>query len=126
MEIPLPALLSVSFAVGIFSAYYARKTGRNPYVWFAVGFFFGALGIFAIFFAPKKKVKAPPGPVISFNLRGPNDKLWYYLDKGKQQEGPMSRDALIAAWKSGKIGPATYLWHEELADWKPLSELSEK
>lgn len=127
MQIPLPVILTISFLVGSFSAYYAYRTGKNPVLWFAIGFIFGLWGIFAFFFAPSMKKKpVSTEPVVSFNLRGPNDKLWYYLDRGNQQLGPMSRNALIEAWKMGEIGPSTYLWHEELADWKQLSELSEK
>jgi hypothetical protein len=34
----------------------------------------------------------------------------------------MSRDALSAAWKEGKIDLTTYVWHEELTEWKPLRD----
>ena len=59
-----------------------------------------------------------PHPVII----GPFDKLWYYLDPAHEKIGPMSFQALNQEWKQGKITPTTYVWHEELPDWKPLQE----
>lgn len=119
-----PLTLVFSFLIGILSAYLAQKRGKNPYFWFAIGMVFGIFGIFAIFFADAKKKPAAtavkPAPV--FTIHGPADKFWYYLDPANQQQGPMSRDALSIAWKEGKIDLATYVWHEELPDWKPLKE----
>ena len=39
-----------------------------------------------------------------------------------QQQGPMSHDALTAAWREGKLNLSTYVWNEELPEWKPLEE----
>lgn len=112
-----PLMFLIAFFMGCASAYLARRMERNPYLWFGIGFLFGICGIFAIFFVqPKKK---PSQPV--FTLHGPTDKLWYYLE-GNAQKGPMSRDAVFQAWKAGTITPQTYVWHEELTDWKLLKE----
>lgn len=119
-----PFMMIVSaFGMGIISALMAHRGGKNPYLWFALGFIFGILGVFAIFFAlsPKKAVKAPP-PAPVFKIHGPTDKFWYYLDPSHQQQGPMSRDALTTAWREGKVDLSTYVWHEELPDWRPLKE----
>lgn len=125
MHIPFSPLMLISaVAIGALSAYLAYKRERNPYLWFFVGFLFGIFGIFAIFFASAKKkpvpVAAPPEPV--FTIAGPTDKFWYYLDPAHQQQGPMSRDALTIAWKEGKVDLSTFVWHEEMAEWKPLKE----
>lgn len=83
----------------------------------------------AIFFAPqfiKKKVplgsvtKVPIEPLVT--ILGPKDKFWYYLDIGHQQQGPMSHDALISAWKKGVVNLNTFVWNEELTEWKPFQE----
>ncbi len=125
MQFLSPTSLLIAAAIGTLSAYIAHRRGRNPYAWFFVGFIFGVLGIMAIFFAPfgKKKgvavpVAAKPEPVI----QGPKDKFWYYLDGSNQQQGPMSHDALTAAWKEGKVNLSTLIWHEDLTDWKALKE----
>ena len=128
MPIPLsPFALLVAFCTGLLGAYLARKRGRNPYVWFFVGFFFGILGAMVIFFAPKAKKKPSPlsepskqDPLPS--IKGPTDKFWYYLDPTHQQMGPMSLDALTSAWREGKISLTTYIWHEELSEWKFLKD----
>lgn len=118
------AVVASSF-VGLLSAYLANRRGRNPFGWFAIGFFFGLFGILAIFFIPPSKKEeiaiAPiePKPY----LFGPIHKFWYYLDKTHQQIGPMSYDALSRAWKEGAIPPSTFVWNEDLEEWKPLQDL---
>ena len=125
MQIPFsPLMLVIAFIVGIISACLASKRGKNPYLWFALGILFGIFGIFAICFASSSSKRAtqsaPKQPV--FRIDGPVDKFWYYLDPSHSQQGPMSRDALTAAWESGKINPSTFIWHEDLPDWRPLKE----
>lgn len=117
-----PIMIFGAALIGTISAYLAFKRGKNPYLWFFIGFLFGIFGIFAIFFTSPKKAPAltPKQPV--FRIEGPSDKFWYYLDPSNTQQGPMSRDAVNAAWKEGKINLSTYVWHEELPDWKPLKE----
>lgn len=118
-----PAALIGASLIGGLSAYLAYRRGKSPYLWFFIGFFFGALGILFIFFSPKPKpVPAEePAPIIP-TIQGPKDKFWYYLDALHQQQGPMSHDALTAAWREGKLNLSTYVWNEELPEWKPLEE----
>ncbi len=124
MQIPFnPFMLVTAAIMGAISAFLAVKRGKNPYLWFALGFLFGIFGIFAIFFftSPKKTAQtASKQPV--FRIDGPKDKFWYYLDPAQNSQGPMSLDALTATWKAGKISPSTLVWHEDLPDWKPLKE----
>lgn len=126
MQFPLsPTALLIAAGIGALSAYIAHRRGRNPYIWFFVGFIFGILGIMAIFFAPSGKKKAAAAPIDAKpepTIQGPKDKFWYYLDLSNQQQGPMSHDALTLAWKDGTVNSATLVWHEDLTDWKPLKE----
>ncbi len=116
--------LFCSFLVGSLSAYLAHRQGKNPYKWFLIGFLFGTLGIIAIFLAPKsKRTKKLPVPKPEPRIVGPRDKFWYYLDADHQQMGPVSFVALNRDWKEGKLPSATFVWHEELPNWKPLHEL---
>lgn len=118
-----PTMLIMAAVIGTISAYLAFKREKNPYLWFAIGFLFGIFGIFAMFFASsskKKPLAAPKQP--SFSIEGPSDKFWYYLDPAHNQQGPMSKDAITLAWKAGKLNPSTFVWHEELPEWKPLKE----
>lgn len=124
MQMPSnPVLIIASVVIGAVSAYLGHKRGRNPYLWFAIGFFFGIFGIFTIIFATSRKQPEPEEkrePV--FTIQGPINKFWYYLDASHKQQGPMSHNALTAAWRSGEIDSSTYVWHEEMPEWKPLKE----
>lgn len=124
----LPIHLFIAAIVGFLSAHIAKRRGRNPSIWFGIGFLFGILGILAIFLMPlpkKKQVPSPPLPTSEPEpyIDGPSDRFWYYLDTAHQQQGPMSHNALTTAWKKGEIASSTLVWHEELANWKELQEL---
>jgi len=126
-----PLTIACAGAFGAAAAYFAQKRSKNPYMWFAIGFFFGLFGFCLLFFLPKarkKKAKTrlamtpqeKPLPAIV----GPSNKFWYYLDPQHLQQGPMSYEAITAALRQGKISPATYVWHEEMTDWKQVQELT--
>jgi len=117
-----PALFLASSAVGLISGYLAHKRGKNPLVWFVLGFLFGIFGLFAIFFSPKR-TQAPRPTTPKPYLEGPIGRFWYYLDAAHKQVGPMSYDLMTKAWKNGTVSPATLVWHEEMTDWRPLQEL---
>jgi len=109
--------------VGIISAYLAFRRGKNPYIWFLVGAFFGLLGMITLFFVPSAKKKPQKSiPILESFIDGPNNKFWYYLDPSHQRVGPISLAALTKAWKEKTITHATFIWHEELTDWKPLGQ----
>lgn len=48
---------------------------------------------------------------------------WFYAEGGKQL-GPISKEEFDSLVDSGKIGPATLVWHDGLKDWQPLRTLS--
>ena len=130
MQIPIitPLTIIAALLTGALGAYLAHRRGRNPYIWFCIGSFFGILGAFAIFFAPSRKKnlsKPVPQPSVQLTptIQGPSDKFWYYLNPEHQQIGPMSLDGLTNAWRQGKISLTTYVWNEELPGWKPLQDL---
>ncbi len=50
-------------------------------------------------------------------------KQWYYGENG-QRLGPISEADLGSLIAAGRIGPATLLWHEGMAQWKPLGQVS--
>jgi len=119
-----PSLILASSAVGLISGYLAHKRGKNPLLWFILGFLFGIFGLFAVFFAPQPKKKRTPRPTTPQPyLDGPIGRFWYYLDAAHTQMGPMSYDLITKAWKNGTVSPATLVWHEEMTDWRPLQEL---
>ena len=122
----LPILLCFWLIQGSIAAYYAKRKGRNPYLWFALGCVFGILGILAVFFlknppkeSPAVQPEAKPAP------KSLPHRLWYYLDQKTQQIGPISTNALEDAFREGKIEPSTYVWHEGMENWKLWKEVLE-
>jgi len=122
-----PWTFVAAFATGAIGAYLAYRRGRNPYLWFGLGFLFGIFGLFAVCFLPFRKkslqkavlaTSQAPEPTI----QGPSDKFWYYLNPEHQQIGPMSLDALTTAWRQEKISLNTFVWNEELPEWKLLQD----
>lgn len=134
MHIPItPLTVLAALTTGALGAYLARRRGRNPYIWFFIGAFFGILGAFVIFFMPSQKkslpetkLQLPAGELPMPTINGPADKFWYYLNPEHKQIGPMSLDGLTNAWRQGKISLTTYVWNEELPEWKPLQDLLTK
>ncbi|MDP1609003.1 MAG: DUF4339 domain-containing protein [Chlamydiales bacterium] len=127
---PIHLSIALSVCVGTLSAYLAFRQGRNPYLWFCIGTFFGLIGVFALFIAPPKRKPQPTPPstlpaIPEQVIIGPSDKFWYYLNEAHEQLGPMSFQALNRAWKQGTITIKTFVWHEQLSDWKPLEECIE-
>ena len=125
-----PATIVAAFLFGVLCSYLAYKRGRSPYRWFFIGFLLGILGLIALFAVPSRNRRAASAPVIAAIapalvpvISGPADKFWYYLDASHQQQGPMSHNALSSALREGKISLATYVWNEEMADWKILQDL---
>ncbi len=134
----LTVLLWISF--GSACAYYARAQKRNPYIWFFLGLTFGLLGLLFLVLLPtfkrwssqsllkKRRVveeqKLSATPTLE-SLIAPTflEKYWYYLDGERRQLGPMSFAALKKAWQEGKVVEDTYVWNEELSNWKVFKEL---
>lgn len=121
-------MLAISVVIGTLGAYLAIQRGKNPYLWFCVGLFFGILGLLVLFIPLKMKKKQLqkesqtsqkiPHPYIE----GPSGCFWYYLE-GEKQIGPMSLVALTQAWEKGEVPSSTYVWNEDLPEWKVLQEL---
>lgn len=83
------------------------------------------IGVAFLMFQKKNKKQTVPTrqkPVLILN--GPSDKLWFYLDPTHQQVGPVSYNAIANAFMQGTISQATYVWHENLTEWKKLEELT--
>ncbi len=45
---------------------------------------------------------------------------WHYVDGNRQRQGPVEEDALIALWRSGRIGIDTLVWCEGKDGWQPI------
>jgi hypothetical protein len=120
-----PWILFFSLLFGLSTAWFAHNRGRNPYLWFSLGFLFGLLGVLAFFFplTSQRKSREVVPEIPQPYIEGPRDAFWYYLDEERQQKGPMSFDAFSRIWRRGEMPPTTLVWHEQLEEWKPLQEL---
>ncbi len=111
--------------VGAFTARYAPKKGRDPFLWFFLGTLLGLLGLLILYLLPsklpKKQVSAstlpPPQPMIP-------QKFWYYLDEKNEQKGPISTSKLQEELKEGNLPNTTFVWNEEMEDWKKVTDLT--
>ncbi|HSX13517.1 MAG TPA: DUF4339 domain-containing protein [Chlamydiales bacterium] len=121
-ELINPTFFILSSIYGMISGYLAYRRQKNPYLWFLIGFCFGLIGI-AFFLIPQKKRNARIKQEPIMVLHGPTDKLWFYLDPTHQQVGPMSYNGILKAFSEKTISKETYVWHENLTEWKKLSEL---
>ena len=116
----------VSFLLGCQCRHLAMKKGRDQTVWFMAGVFFGIFALLIILFLPARVKVATTLPIEpSFEALSSlhAEKFWYFLDETKQQYGPMSFSALKAAWKEGTVRKKTFVWNEEMENWKPLEEV---
>lgn len=144
-----PFICSLTWLIlGTICAYIARNRNRNPYIWFFVGLFLGIFGLIILFIIPTKKqeelapilsssqLSNPPLPHFetTMNAQGSSSEspehamtknLWYYLDDENKQYGPMSFFAFKQAWENDQIKSSTFVWSEEMENWKPLEELQE-
>lgn len=122
-----PMTFISALAFGFITAYLAYKRKQNLYLWFFFGFFFGIFGLLGIFFSPaKKKEKTPTQDKtvkIIPTLPGPFNKFWYYLDPTHQQIGPISHSAITKALHQGEISETTFVWNEEMSEWKKIKEI---
>lgn len=118
-----PKTIFIWLFIGTLTALYAKRSGKNPYLWFFLGLLLGITGIFILFFRPKVlPKKAPIKSTIATASRG--EKLfWYYLDRENRQRGPFEFDILKRAWQRGTLSSDTYVWNETLDKWEFFKDL---
>jgi GYF domain 2 len=51
-------------------------------------------------------------------------RMWYYVDKERQQRGPVTIDQLKALLNAGEITKRTHLWQEGRGEWTRLEDLA--
>lgn len=51
-------------------------------------------------------------------------KNWYYADRRREQQGPVSSDGLLAALQRGEVDMSSLVWHEQLPGWVPLNQVA--
>lgn len=133
-------ILLVSIGIAGFVSYQAYLRGKNPWLWFAIGFFFGILSpIFLLFFTAHPQAPASRESAKEFPseegfqekqiLQPPHfndDKvLWYYLDNEHRQMGPVTLMTLKELIEKEVLHKKTYVWTQGMGNWKKIEELPE-
>lgn len=130
--------------LGWVTSYYAQQRGRDPLIWFLVGMFLGLIGLLLLFILPsvtndkekenssldeQDELKEGISQTIEiqpeFIQKQPEYAIsqWYYLDKERQQQGPVEFEELKKIWVDHQIDFLTYVWHEGMENWKKIEEL---
>ena len=121
--------ITISLFWGWITARFAQKKGLNQKNWYIAGMLFCALAFIMVLFQRKKNLKMPEpvdkSQLIPIHLSH-RECLWYYLNKTGQQFGPISFQALINDWENNKIEEESYVWNEDLDDWKRFNEVLQK
>ncbi len=122
--------IGLGFLLGAVCGFLAQKKGKNPYFWFFIGALFGLLGIFSLFFISSRERKQKAEEKISHPAIQPpppaphTQRLWYYLDQTHKQFGPVSFSDLEKELSQGKIHSSTYVWNEDLENWKQVKDFA--
>lgn len=157
----LPSMLPISFfliyiLLGFLAAYLAVKKNRNPIGWFLAGMCFGFFGIIILLILPDlsprdgdsnssddnepsnnilhsiledSSVISSPSPVDQV-LR--NTEKWFYLNKEKQNVGPMSLEDLLVFLRDKEkhttenINPEdVWVWKKGMENWERVRNIPE-
>lgn len=130
--------------MGVATAYWAYQRGRDPYIWFAIGIFFGVLGMLVLILLPpiKNEEETAVGlendariqrkeQHIQDHLEVAQDlqpqsvevKEWFYLDKRRDQKGPFSFYVINELWEGKDLTPASLVWAEGMPEWKKIQDI---
>lgn len=131
--------------MGLATAYYAAQRGRDPYIWFALGFFFSIFALLALVLLPPLKTEAEMEAdrrnieiverrekqvEVEEKIENAPDLLpqsiqtkeWFYLDKARQQQGPFSFFIVSELWQNGELNAQSLVWTEGMPEWKIINE----
>ena len=113
--------------MGLLCSHLAKKKGKRPPIWFAMGFLFGIFGLILLYIVPtftkaeqKKPAYQPPKPMERSDAW---IRMWYYLDPTHKQEGPFEFPDFINKVREKHVAKETLVWSEGMDEWKKLSEL---
>lgn len=117
----------------------AKKRGRDPRAWYALGLFFSIFALAFLLLVPSKKMVLAAAQANEQKEQNTKDKeeelknsfnntlearKWYYLDTNNKQIGPVDFTTIKEGKLKGLISSSTYLWSEGMLDWKKFDNLS--
>lgn len=122
---------------GLFTAYIAKKRGRDPVAWFMIGMFLGIFAPLLVMILPPinlSKEEALTGTEENEDMRLDSfefhsfpsfQKEWYYIDQQGNQVGPYSFQHLKAFWEEGALNKRMFVWAEGMEQWQRIAEFSQ-
>lgn len=134
--------------MGVATSYLASQRGRDPYIWFAIGIFFGLLAMLALILLPpvkseeEREIDRKNEEIVErrekqleeeerqenapdLQPQSVEAKDWFYLNKAGQQQGPLSFYLLNELWEGGEVTERSYVWTEGMSDWKRIVDVSD-
>lgn len=116
----------IYFLIGIFTAYFAKKSNKNPYLWFFLGISFGIFAILTLVILNyNRKKEQRPKLKKELDIKMTDSRFWYYLTPKNESLGPFSLNKIKTLFLEKKISSKTYVWTEEFKNWKFLKDIKE-
>ena len=119
-------VLSIVFScIFAFSSYrYASRRGRDPYIWFFLGFVFGLFGLIALFILPDiKKITLPSPEPKKYSPILYQE--WFYLNSNNEQQPAINFEQLKKMWDDGILISSSYVWTKGMDNWKQIKNHDE-
>lgn len=111
------------FLLAAGTAYFADKKGRSPLGWFMLTLLLGMIAPVLLYFLSEQRslAKTEPNSLPKTKLPpAPSTDDWYYLEKNRQQMGPVSAQHLQDLVDKGTISPNTLLWKDGMESWQKM------
>lgn len=122
--------LLLNLLIGLVTSDYARRRGKDPFLWFLIGTLLGIFALVILYFLPNDTLRSKPNIAKdeAVELRPPSSfemHEWHYLIPPNIQHGPIPFSTLKELFTSKKISTSTYVWTETMADWLPIAAIPE-
>lgn len=138
MDLLINLIVSLSFGAGC--AYLAQTKQRNSAIWFTLGILFTFISLIILYFLPPspsqnpQTIERPPNPpeqeaentpTIQAPQAQTEESEWFYLDKNRQQQGPVELTKLQTLWTNQGIDNQTLVWRDGMSEWRSIETTNE-
>lgn len=114
---------ALSLITGAMCGLMAYRCGRRPLLWFLLGFLFGLIGVFVLFFLARRTRSSEKQHAV---VAGPSpweSDYWYFLDGERKRRGPFNLRQLASAAKAGDLKQESWVWNDQLSEWRQVHHL---
>lgn len=121
------------FILGLGTASLAKVRGRNQTIWFFLGMCFGLVGMLVLYLLPSHKPLKEPAVAVAAPVAAEPSTVviaeppaeWFFVDKARQQQGPVQLSHLKSKMADKTIDSLTYVWRAGMDNWKKIKDISE-